>query len=72
MYEVIFYLVLIAIAIYLIYLFIVYVVLPILAVFLGIGVAILVGIAGFGFLSGLYQGVSNFFSVIVEAHQKLP
>jgi hypothetical protein len=66
------YLIGIAIALYVVYLIIVYIVLPILAVLLGIGVVILVGIAGFGFLSGLYKGITNFFSVITEAHHKLP
>lgn len=66
------YLIGIAVAIYIIYLIIVYIVLPILAVLLGIGLAILVGIAGLGFFSGLYKGIGNFFSVVVEAHHKLP
>lgn len=51
---------------------VVYVVLPILGVLLGIGLALLGGIAAIGFVSGVFVGFNNFIDVLFEAHHKLP
>lgn len=51
---------------------VVYVVLPILGVLIGIGLALLAGIAAIGFFSGMIVGFNNFINVLFEAHNKLP
>lgn len=57
---------------YLAYLFIVYVVLPGLGIFIASGIAVLALVAGVGFISGVFEGLKNFFVVLVDAHKKLP
>lgn len=51
---------------------IVYIVLPIIGIIAGIGLALMAGIAGWGFLNGIYVAIKNFREVIIEAHEKLP
>lgn len=53
-------------------LFVIYVVLPIIGALLGIGLILMVGIMGAGFISGIFVGIKNFFEVLFEAHSKLP
>ena len=69
--ELLFYLAIFAIVLYILYLIVVYVVLPIVGIILAVGLVMCIGLAAVGLIAGAVVAVRNFVRVFSEAHMKV-